>query len=309
LDRAVTLCVKYFVPFALIQLAFSIPFGVVRYYATQNFATMMQTFTSAMQSQGAGKPVDPYAMSVMLSRGGVADAGWTFAFVLGSFLFLPLVVGALIDATSAAYLGTIPTFAESYRVGLSRWLNIIGINVLYAVSGGGLYVIAFIATLLVVFAVAAIVAAAHWVGVALGVALGIVGLVVTLALIILVTMALQISYFACVVERANFAVAFIAGLRRIARGAGLKRALLVGFAYYLVLVAIGVVSFAGQLLFSGLLRSPIAGTAFVTLVSVATAAFTTAFMTIFYFDLRVREEGLDLQLAAEATLGRPLAIS
>jgi hypothetical protein len=37
---------------------------------------------------------------------------------------------------------------------------------------------------------------------------------------------------------------------------------------------------------------------FSTLLSLATAAFVTAFVGIFYFDLRVRGEGFDLQLAA-----------
>jgi hypothetical protein len=39
---------------------------------------------------------------------------------------------------------------------------------------------------------------------------------------------------------------------------------------------------------------------YATIIEVATAAFTTAFITIFYYDLRVREEALDLQIAAQA---------
>jgi hypothetical protein len=152
----------------------------------------------------------------------------------------------------------------------------------------------------------ALTVAVHALGVAISVALGLVVLVLSLGFAILATLALQLSYFACVVERANAYAAFLSGLRRIARGVGLKRALLVGLAYFAALIGIAAVSGAGQLVCVGLLRSTVAGEIFVTAVSVATAAFTTAFMTIFYFDLRVREEGLDLQLAAEATLGRAL---
>jgi hypothetical protein len=75
------------------------------------------------------------------------------------------------------------------------------------------------------------------------------------------------------------------------------------------MIGIGLVSFVGQVVLTGLVRSAIFGTVFTTIVAIVTAAFTTAFMTIFYFDVRVREEGLDLQIAADATLATPARVS
>jgi hypothetical protein len=312
LDRAVTLCVKYFVPFALIQLVFAIPFGVARFYASRNFTDLVSAFAGAMQARTAGgapKPGSDFLSQYATLHAGGGDYGWSFLVVVLSFFFLPLVAGALIDATSATYLGRVPTFGEAYRVGLARWTNMIGVNLLYGLAGGALYVAVLIVSVLVGLALIGLSSAAHTLGLALSVVVGLAFVLLTLGFVILATLALQLSYFACIVERRNAGAAFASGLRRIARGVGLRRALLVGLAYYAALLAIFLVSTAGQFVFLGLLRSAVAGELFVTVVSVATAAFTTAFVTIFYFDLRVREEGLDLELAAEATLGRPLGAS
>jgi hypothetical protein len=226
-----------------------------------------------------------------------------------SFVFFPLVTAALIDATSAAYIGRLPTFGQAYRVAASRWLHMIGINLMYGACGSVLYIIAVMVIAFAFFAIFLLAAAAKSVAIAIGVVIGILLVAVLIAAAILVTMALQISYFTCIVERANFITAFTRGITRIARGVGLKRSLLVGLAFFAAIFAITLVSGAGQVVLTGLLRSSVAGTAFVTLVAVGTGAFTTAFMTIFYFDLRVREEGLDLQIAAEAALNRPAVVS
>jgi hypothetical protein len=108
------------------------------------------------------------------------------------------------------------------------------------------------------------------------------------------------SYFGCVLEGQNLAEAFISGLRRVFVGIGLRRSLLVGAAFFAILIGIEIVAGVGSAVLVGVLRSIIAGTVYTTIIEVATAAFTTAFITIFYYDLRVREEALDLQIAAQA---------
>ena len=121
---------------------------------------------------------------------------------------------------------------------------------------------------------------------------------VIVALALVVALAIQMSYFACVVERLPFITAFARGLSRVFNKVGLRRAFLVGLAYVAIFLGVYFVTVAGQAVLYGLVRSNVAGSAYSTLVEVATAAFSTAFIAIFYFDLRVREEGLDLQVAA-----------
>jgi hypothetical protein len=134
----------------------------------------------------------------------------------------------------------------------------------------------------------------------IGIVVGAIATILVLAVCLVVALAWQVSYFACVLEQQNFAVAFVSGIQRVFKGVGLQRALLVGLAYVAILIGITLVSGLGETLLIGLVHSAVAGTVYTTIVRVATAAFTTAFIAIFYYDLRVREEGLDLQLAAQA---------
>jgi hypothetical protein len=137
-------------------------------------------------------------------------------------------------------------------------------------------------------------------GIAIGVLIGLLFLGLTIAFLIVATLAFEMSYFGCVLERQNLAVAFVTGIQRVFVGIGLRRSLLVGFAFAAIMVGIALVAGAGEAVIIGWLNLPVLGTVYTTVVRIATSAFTTAFIAVFYFDLRVREEGLDLQLAAQA---------
>jgi len=308
LDRAVTLCVRQFVPFALIYVAFAIPLGFVKFFASKNLTTVIQTFADQLKAQSSGHAPDPSAYSAAFAQAG-DNFGWTGALFALTFFVGPLATAALIAATSATYLGGRATFADAYRTGLSRWLPMLGINIFYAVAGGVLYMVAIVIALLLFFALGAITLAAHTLGIAISIVVGLAVAIVLIAVAVIVALALNVSYFSCVVERENVIVAFASGIGRVFSGVGIKRSLLVGSAYVAVIVGISIVSALGQGVLVGLVRSELAGAIFTTLVAVATAAFLTAFMTIFYYDLRVREEGLDLQMAASSVLGAPLEIS
>jgi hypothetical protein len=102
-----------------------------------------------------------------------------------------------------------------------------------------------------------------------------------------------------VVERANFTSAFATSLKRTFTGIGLKRSLLIGLIFLAISLIISLVTALGEGVIVALVHSTVLATIYQTLVRIATAAFTTAFIGIFYLDLRVREEGLDLQLQAQ----------
>jgi hypothetical protein len=83
----------------------------------------------------------------------------------------------------------------------------------------------------------------------------------------------------------------------------------VGFAYLAITLGIGLVALLGQVLILSLSQSPVGGAVYEAVVRVISSAFTTAFIVIFYYDLRVREEGLDLQIEALAVRDAPEALA
>ncbi len=292
-------------PFSLIYLVYGVPLGVINYFSSQGMTNFIQALTDQMKAQTSGHGADPHALSTAFANSSSTGV-WTVLLLVFVFLVSPLVTGGLIEATSEAYFGRVPTFERAYRVALERWLNLVGINVLYGLAAGALYLIVLIVLFVVALGVIGIGAAAHTAGIVIGVVVGIVFAVAIFAFALVIAIAYQMSFFACVIERANFVASFTSGLGRVFNGIGLKRSLLVSLAYVAVAIGITLVASVGEVVLVGLLRSPIAGAVFRILISLATAAFLTAFMSAFYFDLRVREEGLDLQLAAQATLDRPL---
>jgi hypothetical protein len=298
LDRAVTLCVRHFGTFALIYLAFALPLAIFQFYGTADQSKVVGALADAIRGSG-GKPPDAAALGRAL--GSAPANASTYAFYFLTLVVAPLPAAALISATSRAYLGERVTFAAAYRAALRKWLPLIGIEVLYAVSAAVAYVLALLLGVVIVLALVLLGSALRWLAVTAGIVVGIVLLLAFALGVTLVVLAAQISFFACVVEGEPFIAAFSTGLGRVFGGGRIRRSLGVGLAYVAVSLGIFLVAAAGQSILLGLLRSNALGTVYGTLLRIGTVAFTTAFMAIFYYDLRVRSEGLDLQLEAQRT--------
>ena len=296
---------RHFALFSLIFVVYAIPVAILQYFGTADQAKIFGAVTDIVQAQAAGKHVDPNALANAFSQGPVLNV-WTALWAIALIFVSPLPTAALIDAAAKLYLGGSVDFEQAYRTALNRWLPLIGVNLLYIAAGIGLYMALLIVGLILVFALILVTKASSVLGVSMSVLFGCIFLLALLAFGVVAALAVQISYFGCVVERMPFVTAFSRGISRVFLGPGLRRSLLAGLAYVAILLGIGLVGITGESLLYGLLKSNVAGTIYQTIVRVATAAFTTAFVAIFYFDLRVRREGLDLQLAAGA---EPLSAS
>lgn len=297
LDRAVTLCVRHFALFSLIFVVYAIPLAVLQYFGTADQAKMFGPLTDILRAQAAGKSIDPNALAKAFSQSPVLNV-WTGLWVITLLFISPLPTVALIDAAANLYLGASSSFERAYRTALGRWLPMIGLNLLYIACGFGLYIAVFLVVFILALGLLAIVKVAGAIAIAIAIVLGIAVSLALCAAALLAVLAVQISYFSCVVEKMPFITAFSRGISRVFGRAALRRSLLAGLAFVAILIGISLVSIVGQSVLFGLLKSNVAGTVYETIVRVATAAFTTAFLTIFYFDLRVRSEGLDLQVAA-----------
>jgi hypothetical protein len=299
LDRAVTLCVRHFVVFALIWVVFVLPLVICQFLGTEDQSKIFGALADVLKSANSGKGSDS---STILSamQGKPVFNGWTGAYFFMLFFVAPLPSGAMIAAAGALYRGERVDFSSAYRTGLARYFHLLAYNVMWIVSALILYVAVIFIAVIIGLAFAAFASTLKVVGVAIAVVLGIALFLLVVAFALVVSIAYEIGVFTCVLERRSFIDAFASGIQRVFGGIGLRRSLLVGLAFLAIVFGIWIVVGMGQAILYGLVRSHILGTAFSAVMSLVTAGFTTAFMTIFYFDLRVREEGLDLQLAAQA---------
>lgn len=302
LDRAVTLCVRFFVPLAVVYVVFAVPQGIVQYFVGRGFTQMLTAFTAAVQTQVAtGRPADPTKLAHELAASPTPSGWLALAWIL-VVLVSPLAIAALVEMTAADYLGRPVSFGQAYRTAVSCWLPLIGVNAIFIVAAVFLYVAFVLVAVLFGFGIGFLYVFSHPLGLIVGIPVGVVIVIATLAFGMVVTLAYQVSYFACVVERASPVRAFSTSISRVFGGVGLRRALLFGGAYLAIAFGIIVVAFVGEIALAALLHSDVAAAAYATLLRIVAGIFTTAFICIFYFDLRVRDEGYDLQLAAQDVL-------
>lgn len=307
LDRAVTVCVRNFWVLAAIYVAFAALIEIFQYLAGPDRVQMMSAITEALKQQTAGHPATDLLKTLSQNPGTIGR--WDVLLIATFLLLFPLTEAAMTFAAGALCLGRPATFGEAYAVGLRRWPQLILLNLTYAAAGVAVYIAVLIVILLFAFVLAAAIYALKGIGVALAVVVGIVAFVAALGAAVVAGLAYQVSLCTCVLEGAPFLAAFGAGLRRVFEGVGLRRSLLVGLAYFAIFFGLSIVSSIGAGVLFGVLHSQLLGAIFSALTSVVAGAFSTVFLVLFYYDLRVREEGFDLQLSAGALPVAPSAVN
>jgi hypothetical protein len=294
LDRAVTISVRFFVLLASIYVVFMIPLTFFQYFGTADLAKFFANVTDAIQK--SGQRGDQQGVLNALTLPPVFNV-FTVLYFAFALLVAPLAGAALMWAVANIYAeGRVPTFREAYREGLRCWLPLIGVNLLWGVSAMIAYVAAVLLILIVIFGFVLLNVVLKGFAIALGVVAGLVLFVAFFVLVLVGVLAANVSYFAIVVERAGFITAFASGLTRVFRRS-LRRSALVALTLFAVDIGIYLMGLLGQGVLLGVLRNNALGTAFGALLSLITVLFTTVFGAIYYYDILVRTEGLDLRVA------------
>jgi hypothetical protein len=174
------------------------------------------------------------------------------------------------------------------------------VSILYFVAGAIAYVIVAVAIIAVVLVVALGAKALGTAGTIVAILIGTVFVLALFAAFILAYLAWLVSSVTTVVERAGPIEAFSRGIARVFDRPNLGRSLLIGLALFAVLFGLAIVGLAGDGLILGLTQSRVISAAYHIIVGILGGVFLYTFATVFYYDLRVRHEGLDLQLAAQA---------
>jgi hypothetical protein len=293
MDRAVTLCVRNAVLLALIYLAFGVVAGVLKAYGSNDEAKIVGGMIDLIRSH-EGKAVTSKELANVLHPQSALN-GFTAAWWGVTVFVAPLMQAALMFAASSLYIGKGVTFGSAYVRGLRSWLPFIGVGTLYCAVGGVIYVIVLIAGIAGALAVGLLWEASHPFGVFLGVFAAVAGMLIVLTLGVLLWFSLNISFFACVVERIGFMHSFVRGLQLVFSSVGLRRSLVAALALGAVSCGIAVVGILGAGMIYGILRSNVVAIVFTTLLQLVGVGFTTMFFAVFYYDMRVRREAFDLQ--------------
>jgi hypothetical protein len=288
LDRAVTLCVRHALTFALIFLVFIVPFTIVQAFALPDQTAALNQLVEMVRSGG----------KVVPQAGARTPLATTFLWFGAFWLFSTLSYAALIVATSRAYLEGNASFAPAYRLALRFWPRLIALTLLYFLT----FAVVLIAASIVGVAIMAVTMLLSRLLLPLGIVFGvIVGGAFTLGVIALSLVATIAGYLMCytlMLEGASISGALVRGMQRAFGRGNFLRSLAAGLALSAVSFGFTILVMAVTFALLALFHSALVGQLLGAFVQAPMIVFFFAFLTLFYYDLRVRNEGFDLHIDA-----------
>lgn len=289
-DRAVTLYVRHFALFTLIMLAVLLPLTILSYFSTFGSTSYQQILDQATHP---GRTATVQSLSTMLQFEGVL----LLVVVLQLFL-MPFASVATAAAVGALYRAERPNWRDCYAVPLRRWPAMLGtafmeIVILGAVVMAGSFVFGLLLVIGVIVTRGSVAAA-----VVLGIA-AVLLVIAWFAIIVLCAIALGFAFNAIGVEGSPAFTAIGLGFARIFNRRELGRASLVVLAIGAIYIGIYIVFFALFGLIQAFTHSFALGEIASAPISLVSSTFVALLFAVYYFDVRVRREGLDMQSALD----------
>ncbi|MDQ2866452.1 MAG: hypothetical protein M3R51_09525 [Candidatus Eremiobacteraeota bacterium] len=285
-DRAVTIYVRNFVAFTLMVLTLVAPYTVVEYFAVpNNGASLAQVIDTIQHPAKHVKDPSPALGSLVTILAAAAIL----------LLLSPFVASAVAFGVASVYRGRAPDYLASFSAVLRRALpilitSVVELMILCATYAAMVFVIV-IAAVVAVFAIKA----APVLAVALFVVAAILAVAAVLFLLVLI-INYAFATYAATLENANVGEAIASGFRRIFNKRELKKAMLMGLAYLALQIGVLAISGTVSVLLLYVVKNYPLQLAVSAIVSSVLTAFLTIVVAVYYYDVRTRAEGLDLEV-------------
>ncbi len=297
-DRAITLYVRNFWPFLAIVLVLIVPLAVIQYVLDSSqlaqFDQMIHVFTHP-------NAPPPALASLFSSPGEIAAIA---AVALLYYALWPFVFVAVAFGVARLYGGRPVEFGACYRSVLPHWGAIL-LTQLVAVAVFVTWYVAFFIVVVAAGVVAALLARAS---IVLAIVAFVVLLLLALAFLLalaLVFIALAFAMNAVAIENAGPMAAIASGFGRVFARKELGRALVFALAAFAVIFGGSMVVSAVALL--ALFAHAVAVEVIVSaLLRAAIAPFSIVLVAVYYFDVRIRREGYDLEAEIERIAATPV---
>jgi hypothetical protein len=281
-DRAITIYVRHLVPLTLIVMTLIVPIQIV------------QGFLVRDQSQGLLAAIQQIEHPTKAAAPNY-NFGLVFLVIGLSALLVPIVNDAVAVGVANIYNAKRPSYRAAFATVLPRVFPLIGTTILEALILLFTYLAFVVAlSLIVVMGVAAVQGALP-----LAIVLFVIAGLVTLAVIVLFT-ALFIGFsfatYATVLENLSPASAVAGAFRRLFNRLEFKKVLLMGLSAFAVNIGVVLLSGTVTVLLELLVKSQVVDLAVGAVVQSVSTAFLTVLLAVYYYDVRTRSEGLDLEV-------------
>lgn len=304
-DRAFSIYFRHLLTFAAILLVMVAPFALLQFFQLGLSRDLLDAYLSIFDSALKHPSTPPdltkldaamKAQSPVTEMASVALAGLSYLF---AFFAFPLANAAVVSGVSRAYLGLPVRFRLCYQDAIRRWAYALLLMLLWLIVFVFAIGFVFVGMLLTVLFIALLGTALQTAGFIIG---GLLGLVLGLGmvgLLIMGYMAFAASFIACVLEKVDPISAFSLGVTRIFGGGLFGRSLLVALAVALVFIGISLIAAFVDVLTLYFTKNWFLYLALAQVLNVLYVAFAFVLVSVYYYDIRIRREGFDLQLLAD----------
>jgi hypothetical protein len=288
-DRAITLYIRNFVAFAGIVAVVVLPLAVLQYMIDMSSMTQFDQAIKILSHPNSAPPT-PVLPSFMTDP---RVAGLFIITMVVVYAIYPFALNAVAIGVARLYVGRPVLFAPCYRGSLRRWPQVLGMLLLTFAVFIAWYIAFIIIVILAILLVTLLVKAQIVLGVLAGI---IAGLVILAALLFLLPLFVSLTFAmnSVVIEERPVFASLGLGFSRIFNKAEFGRSVL--FAVAAVAILMGAGMLAGifstiALLVHVVWLSAVAGTLF----RAAITPFSIVLLAVYYFDVRIRREGFDLE--------------
>jgi hypothetical protein len=298
LDRAVTLYVRRFVAIAAVLALVTVPLVLLQALVSPGSFRVGDDLLQILQAgNNSAKAGNVLARMARDSQFTPALAGMLLAGLLARLL----AWNALVAVIAGAYAGIALSPGAAYTVALRRYLPQFAVGLIFL----GVALVALIPLGVVYLAIIAAVVALSLaklqvVAIVAGIVFALAFIAFAAAVMAWVLMAYELASVAVVTESANPVASVAAGLRR-AFGRGTRwRTLVAGLIYVAMVYGATIPAATVGLLLGALTHQPLLAAAASAVAGVLVQGLLGAFVVVYATDVRVRREGLDLAVLAEA---------
>jgi hypothetical protein len=293
-DRAVTLYVRNFALFTIIAAFVVVPLTVVRYFVA---------------SSQAGAWAQVFDQIQHPSKHATATAGfspWLYVLIVLALFLTPFMYVAIAAAVGRIYHGEATDWQSALRVSLRHAVGIIAtvfsqIFVLILAVFAGSILLGILIGISVV-----LLRYMTPLGVVLSFMTAIYGIVFVCALM-LCYLALALAFDAIGIEEVRFVRAFSSGFARVFNRREMGKALLICLAFIAVEIGVMIASLGVASLLEAAVHVPLLDSVVQGVLSLIATSFVGVLLAVYYFDVRIRSEGLDLQAELDRLQAQPQA--
>lgn len=282
-DRAVTVYVRHFVPIAFIALAVALPNALAQFGAMKAYGDIIRIW----QHGGSVKTLPDYSGQM-----------WAFQLAGVGLLLMPFAYAGLGWIVAHVSSGNGADWRSAYREAFARGGYLLATAIIMALIIVAAFVVGYLA--LILFAIAGVMAytAVHAVGILLFVLAGAV-LIGWALLVMLLQIAWSFAIFGSMLESLGIGASVRTALARIFNRREAGRAILFGLS--MLAIYAGIVILAGGAAAAGYYfwHVPELSAAVSSVLSFLQVSFIGVLMVVYYLDVRVRRDGIDLQTDME----------